>query len=106
MKITDIMSITELSRLTNKSRPTIYKYLWDYENGKTEEIPFSVLELFNEMENGMAKKDVYDYCARNFVPITYNEQCKKVIEMILNNSEKINFDKLEKFLTKEIGNGN
>ena len=32
MLITDLISITELSRLTKKSRPTIYKYINEYNN--------------------------------------------------------------------------
>ena len=31
MKVTDLITITELSRIMNKSRPTIYKYISDFE---------------------------------------------------------------------------
>ena len=33
MQITDIVTITELSKLLGKSRPTVYKYVSDYEAG-------------------------------------------------------------------------
>ena len=33
MKITDMISITELSRLLKKTRPTVYKYVSDFEKG-------------------------------------------------------------------------
>ena len=31
MKITDRITITELSRMLGKSRPTVYKYIADFE---------------------------------------------------------------------------
>ena len=46
MIITDFISITELSRLTKKSRPTIYKYLDDFHLGNYDDIPYSIITLF------------------------------------------------------------
>ena len=61
MKITDMISISELARLLNKSRPTVYKYVSDYENGNFAGLPLSVKRLFNEIKNGnIPKREIYE----------------------------------------------
>ena len=63
MKITDIISITELSRLLNKSRPTVYKYISDFENGNHAALPHSVKKLFENVQSGnLPKREIYEYC--------------------------------------------
>ena len=42
-------SITELSNLTGKTRPTIYKYLKAYEEDKYDDLPYSFIQLFDLM---------------------------------------------------------
>ena len=61
MVITDFISITELSRLTKKSRPTIYKYLNDFNAGNYDDIPYSVIKLFNMAETA-SKAEIIAYC--------------------------------------------
>ena len=41
------ITISELARLTNLSRPTLYKYVEEYENNDISNIPADILELFN-----------------------------------------------------------
>ena len=46
MNIVEVITISELSRLTKKSRPTLYKYINDYENQVYDNIPFNFIKLF------------------------------------------------------------
>ncbi len=63
MKITDIISITELSRALKKSRPTVYKYISDFERGNDSDIPYSVKKLFQNIQSGnIPKREIYEYC--------------------------------------------
>ena len=112
MKITDVVSITELSRLLNKSRPTVYKYVSDFEAGKHSEVPLSVRKLFHEIQGGNApKKEIYEYCDRWFMsgsmqdvkkpkdkPITIQE----IVKLIKLNQKKLDLKKLKEYLVKEI----
>lgn len=43
------VNITELSRLTNKTRPSIYKYVEEYTTGVYKDIPHSFVVLFNKI---------------------------------------------------------
>ena len=43
MPITDYMTVTELARLTHKSRPSIYKYVESYEQNNYDDIPYSII---------------------------------------------------------------
>ena len=49
-----VFSITELSNLTGKTRPTLYKYMKAYIDGSFDDLPYSFIQLFNLMD----KKDV------------------------------------------------
>ena len=63
MQITDIVTITELSKLLGKSRPTVYKYVSDYESGNYSSIPHSVKSLFDKIMSGeTSKRGVFEYC--------------------------------------------
>ena len=106
MFITDIISITELSRLTGKSRPTIYKYINDYKVGNYDDIPFSIIELF-KMSDSCSKSDIIAYCQKNYC---YNNQScsgktQELITLILQNEKHIDVDKLKTFILEEIKNG-
>ena len=65
MFITDQVTITELSRLTKRSRPTIYKYINDYLSGNYDDIPFSFLKLF-QMSSNCSKSDIEHYCHKTY----------------------------------------
>ena len=43
MPITNYITITELARLTHKSRPSIYKYVENYEVSNYDDVPYSII---------------------------------------------------------------
>lgn len=104
MKVTEMISITELSRLIGKSRPTIYKYIYDYEHNDLDMVPNALVSLFNRIKNeNISKREIYEYCDKYFANLndtssTYDE----VIYIIKNNKEKLDLGKLKRDLLKEI----
>ena len=63
MFITDLVSITELSLLTKKSRPSIYKYIACYKNGALDQIPYTFIKLLDMAnEPGVTKEQIRLYC--------------------------------------------
>ena len=100
MKITDVVSITELSRIMNKSRPTIYKYIEDYENEVFTDIPLLVKELFDSITiKGFTKKDIYNYCDMHFME---NDELTAIIRFLKENKNKINLNRVMNFLRNEV----
>ena len=100
MKVTDLITITELSRITNKSRPTIYKYISDFESEKYDEIPNVVLKLFNSIKNGdFSKKDIYGYCETYFMG---DDELSEIFALIKEYRAKLNLGKLKDFILKEV----
>lgn len=100
MKITDIVTITELSRITNKSRPTLYKYISDFEAGNLSEIPGAIVKLFEGISTGeFSKKDIYSYCDSYFME---NDDLAEIFNLIKENKNKINLVALKEFILKEI----
>ena len=54
--------ITELSSLTRKSRPTIYKYLSLYQEKDYGSVPYAFVTLFKMMDDrSISKKEILDY---------------------------------------------
>ena len=114
MKITDIISITELSRLLKKSRPTVYKYISDFERGKDGEIPYSVKKLFQKIQSGdLSKQEIYDYCnhwfgsdsaALSFRSAKENERptgIKEIITLLKQHERKLDYKKLKSYIEEE-----
>ena len=100
MKVTDIISITELSRIMNKSRPTIYKYISDYEKGSLDELPLVVKELFDSIvKKDFSKKDIYVYCDTYFGG---SDELSEIIQFIKENKAKLDLERLMHFLRKEV----
>jgi hypothetical protein len=60
------ITISELARLTNLSRPTLYKYVEEYENNDISNIPADILELFNYIYSTDVKdkSDIINYCIK------------------------------------------
>lgn len=115
MNVTDVISITELAKLLNKSRPTVYKYISDYENGDKSSIPEPIYRLFSQISSGMLpKSEVYSYCEKWFFndssakSTALNKDrgvgAKEVIRLIKANQDKINFYKLKAIIEEEINN--
>lgn len=105
MKLDDL-SVTELSRLLKKSRPTVYKYVTDYKGKRFDNIPNSVKELFDRIERGCAKSEIYAYCESNFFEKEVKSgELKQLINLIIENEDLINLEKLKNFILGEINNG-
>lgn len=106
MKITDITTITELSNLMHKSRPTVYKWIGEYERGEREEVPYMAVKLFDALCTGrMKKSELYAYCEQNFCPKSGDADLDEVIAVLRKNRETLDLDKIKKFLEREIKNG-
>lgn len=112
MKITDVVSITELSRLLNKSRPTVYKYVSDFENGNYALVPLSVRRLFKEIQAGNApRRDVYEYCDRWFMPADKPKKVaekpitlKEIVKLLKDNECNLDLKRIKEFIEGEIQN--
>lgn len=107
----DHVSITELSRLTGKSRPTLYKYMDCFKRGAYDEIPYTFIRLFEEISDGtFSKEDMIAYCARYFANgatmVVADPQVRDLFEMILANRAKLDIDKIKTAIEKELKNEN
>ena len=108
IKITDMITITELSRLLGKSRPTVYKYISDFEEGNLAALPHSVKKLFLEIQSGnIHKKGVYEYCEHWFAkeasaptPAKKNKPVtlKEIFALLKKNERKLNLENLKKYI--------
>ena len=49
--INDIITVTELSRLKGKTRPTVYKYIKDFEADRYDAVPYTFLMLLEMAES-------------------------------------------------------
>ena len=105
MFITDIISITELSRLTGKSRPTIYKYINNFNVKNYDDVPFSIIELFN-MSASCSKSDMIAYCHKTYGKgvQNYSEKTREIIDLIIENGAKLNIDRIKAFVLEELKN--
>ena len=104
MNITDYMTITELSRLTNKSRPSMYKYVLSYENDNLDEIPYSIIMLFRLILENKPKQEIVNYCLKTFGKDTDNN-IVEIINLLKENKEKLDLSKIKKLIEEEINNG-
>lgn len=105
MLITDIITITELSRLTQKSRPTLYKYVNDYKNNNLDEIPYSFIRLFELAREGGSKNSIIDYCKITYGDKSVNkDDINKILFMISENVDKLDLKKIINFIEGEIKN--
>lgn len=119
--INNIITISELSRLVGISRPTMYKYLLMYENKDRMNIPNNIIEILDYLESDRvkSKQDVYIYFSNNFpststmavldktkVLINENSNFLKLLEYLVDNSNKIDFEELINiFKEKVVKNG-
>ncbi len=113
MKITDIISITELARLLKKTRPTVYKYISDYEKGNYSALPHSVKKLFNNIVSGnSAKREIYEYCEHwyddGFTAETFTTKretkttLNDVIKLLKNNAKKLDLNRIKSYIEEEL----
>lgn len=103
MKIELTFSITELSSLTGKTRPTLYKYIKAFESNQLDDLPYSFIQLFNLMNKpGVRRKEVVEYCNSNFQSVSDDMRLNEVIALLKNNKEKINLDSLKNIIEEEL----
>lgn len=110
MKITDVVSITELSTLLKKSRPTVYKYISDFESGNTAGLPSSVKKLFTQIRAGsIPKREIYEYCEYWFAGAPKEESkadkpatLKELFKLLKENERKLDLEKIKNFILEEM----
>ena len=113
MKITDAISITELSRILNKSRPTVYKYVSDFESGNEQAVPTSVKKLFYQIQAGnIPKREIYEYCDFWFAREGKHEEktqdtgkavtLKEIFKLLKINERKLDLFKLKIYIEDEL----
>ena len=101
-----LFTITELSNLTGKTRPTLYKYINSYDSGDLDSVPYSFIQLFNLLEKPNVKRsEIVNFCNANFVNIDKDEEVNNFVKYIKENKEKIDLTKIRKFIEEEIKNG-
>ncbi len=108
MALTDFMGITEIARLTGKTRPTVYKYLRSYEDGAADDIPYTFLMLLRLAERASTGKgDVLAYCAKHYgnAPQAHADEpalVKEITEIIRTSFDKLDLPTLKQRLYEEI----
>lgn len=101
--LTNYISITELSRITKKSRPTLYKYIHDYEMGLYDGIPYSFLQLLKYSESdSITKKDILSFCEQNFVVKTDHNLIREIVFLLQENAANLNLEEIKENIKKEI----
>ena len=101
-----LFSITELSNLTGKTRPTLYKYIGAYDNGDLDLIPYSFIQLFNLMEKPNVKRsEIVNYCKSNFIEVDKDESFNNLVKILKDNKDKLDLNKIKSFMEEEIKNG-
>ncbi len=109
MQITDIITITELARISGKSRPTLYKYINDWQNEIYADIPYLFIQLFSKISSGEFKKaDIIYYCNDVFAmgkKTSPDTELEEIFELIKTNKNKINLSELKRKIQEDINNG-
>ena len=110
MKITDMITVTELSRLLGKSRPTVYKYISDFESGNYAALPNSIKKLFTDIQSGnVPKKSIYEYCNHWFSTksLTMKKQdkpvtLKQIFALLKKHERKLDLAQLKTYIEENI----
>lgn len=100
--ITNKISITEIARLTNKTRPSIYKYISEYKSQKYKDIPHAFVLLFNKIENDESKEEIIKFCEQNFKIITSNNKLNDLIHLLKENYTKLDLEKIENEIKEQL----
>lgn len=102
MNIIDMFSITELSRLTGKSRPSLYKYIAAYERGDEDEVPALMRELFQMIKSNVAKTKIIAYCEEYFAVSAKKEATDdELFRFLKENRGRIDLESLKKYIEEE-----
>ena len=97
--VTDYITITELSTLTGKSRPTLYKYISAFAAEEVSDVPYAFVKLFELIESTKGKKsEIQKYCFQQFGVLS---NVKPLVEFIQEHQAKIDAEKAIALLKKE-----
>ncbi len=109
--IPDLITVSELARLINVSRPTLYKYKEMYEE-KDAELEIKYKELFDYIESCLVKNQIYNYTNNIFkssddsltdkLKFEENKDLVTLFNKIIDNKEKINIDELNQYIEEKI----
>ena len=105
MQVTDAISITELSKLLKKSRPTVYKYIFDFENGNEESVPEAVCQLFHRIvDSEISLSEIKRFCEKRFgsPEIETSEECQEIINLLKQYEKDLDLRKIHKMIMKEV----
>ena len=112
MRITDIVTITELSKSLGKSRPTVHKYISDYESGNYSALPHSVKSLFDKIMSGeTSKRGVFEYCDHWFsgkIKTSHQSESAKpvtvkdILKLLRDNERRLDLGKIKKYIEEEL----
>ena len=101
-----LFSITELSNLTGKTRPTLYKYLNSYGKGELDDVPYSFIKLFDLMnKDNVKKKEIIEYCNNNFINVDKDDGITRLFKLIKENKDRIDIERIMKFIEEEFIHG-
>jgi len=104
--INNVVTITELSTLTGKSRPTLYKYYAFYSNGVKDDIPFSIVKLFDLVSRSdVTKKEIISFCDKTFKGVDEDIEINEIVNLIKENKDKIDLKLLKKAIKEGLKNG-
>ena len=100
-----LFSITELSILTGKTRPTLYKYINAYDSGDLDSIPYSFIQLFNLMEKPNVKRnEIVTFCKNNFIEVDKDEAFNNFVKFLKENKDKVDLNKIRNIIEEDIKN--
>ena len=103
MKIELTFSITELSSLTGKTRPTLYKYIKAFESDQLDDLPYSFIQLFNLMNKpGVKRKEITEYCQTNFQSVGDDMKLNEIVSLIKENKDKLDLDNIKNMIEEEL----
>lgn len=99
--------------MLGKSRPTVYKYIADFESDNHAALPSSVKKLFTEISSGkLPRREIAEYCEYWFDGETQPPKKKKAKEkpltlkdifaLLKRNESKLDLAKLKNYIEEEI----
>jgi len=102
--INDLITVSELSRLTGKTRPTVYKYIKDFEADRYDSVPYTFLMLLElAEEENTTRQDIIAYCEKHYsAGKELSPLLSEIIELLKDHSESIDLNKVKHLIEKEI----